>query len=472
MTQTAPDRAQTPSILPTPATLPVALTIAGSDSGGGAGIQADLKTFEALGVFGTSAITAITAQNTTGVRSIQGMDAQIVKDQIDMVVEDLKPGAAKTGMIATPDLIRLVANSIQEYQLAVVVDPVMVAASGARLIQDDAVEALKNELFPVASLITPNRMEAETLTGHKIENLDDALRAGRELLELGPKAVLVKGGHIDGMQEVVDLLVTREGTQQFKKPRIDTRATHGTGCTLAAGIAAGLAKGLDQEAAIRQAEDLIEHGLRFGYTMGTGSPSVHHLARLRNDAARWQVLTELRLAREELLEIPGGTRLCAEVGMNLAACTPYAVDALDVAATEGRITSATTPAGIRLVANGSIDFGASKHMARLLLTLRRYDPEIGAVMNVRHTPKVLAALEALGWDVVEADRANEPEQVKEQGSSMDWAARFAMQDRTEAPDAITDPGEPGKEAMVRLIAGGPGELVEMFTDLVEQVLDK
>ncbi len=472
MTKTTPDPRDPNGLRPTPATLPVALTIAGSDSGGGAGIQADLKTFEALGCFGTSAITAITSQNTTGVRSIQGMDAQIVQDQIDMVVEDLRPTAAKTGMIATPDLIRLVAGSIKEHGLPTVVDPVMVAASGARLVQDDALESLKSDLIPVARLITPNRMEAETLTGHKVEDHDDALRAGRELLELGPEAVLVKGGHMDSDREVVDLLVTKQGVQQFKKPRIDTQATHGTGCTLAAGIAAGLAKGLELETAIREAEDLIEHGLRFGYTMGTGSPSVHHMARLRNDAARWRVLTELRLAREELLEIPEGARLCAEVGMNLASCTPYAVDPLDVAATEGRITSSNTPAGKRLVANGSVDFGASKHMARLLLTLRHYDPEIGAVMNVRHTPAVLDALKALEWDVVEADRANEPEQVKEQGSSMDWAARFAMQGRNEAPDAITDPGEPGKEAMVRLMAGGPGEVVEMFADLVEQVTNK
>lgn len=454
---------------PHPTTLPVALTIAGSDSGGGAGIQADLKTFEALGCFGTSAITAITAQNTMGVRSIQGIDPQIVKDQIDAVVEDLAPGAAKTGMIATPELIRLVAASIKQHGLPTVVDPVMVAASGARLIQDDAVETLKKELVPVARLITPNRMEAETLTGHKIETLEDMERAGRELLELGPGGVLVKGGHMDTEDTVVDILVTRKGIRRFEKPRIDTKDTHGTGCTLAAGIAAGLAKGLDMEAAIRESEALLEHGLLFSHGVGEGPGPVHHLAKLRNDAARWQVLTEVRLAREELLAVPGAHRLCAEVGMNLAACTPYAIDALDVVATEGRITTAKTPLGKRLVASGPVEFGASKHMARLLLTLRAFDPEVGAVMNVRHTPETLDALKTLGWDVVEADRAHEPETVKEKGSSMDWAARYAMQERPDAPDAITDPGEPGKEAMVRLIAGGPGELVERFRELAEHV---
>jgi hydroxymethylpyrimidine kinase / phosphomethylpyrimidine kinase / thiamine-phosphate diphosphorylase len=448
--------------------LPVALTIAGSDSGGGAGIQADLKTFEAMGCFGTSAITAITAQNTTGVRSIQGIDPQVVRDQIEAVVEDLSPKAAKTGMIATPQLIEVVAEAVKRYELRVVVDPVMVAASGAKLVQDDAVEALKSRLIPLARVLTPNRMEAETLTGSKITDQESAERAGRMLLELGPRAVLVKGGHIEG-ESAVDLLVTNKGTMRFEKPRIDTDATHGTGCTLAAAIAAGIAQDKELESAVREAEALIEHGLRYGYAMGSGSPAVHHSARLRNDAARWRVLTELRVAREQLLATPGASRLCAEVGMNLAACTPYAVDALDVAATEGRITRATTPTGRRLVANGAVDFGASKHMARLLLTLRHYDPQVGAVMNVRYTQEIVDALHELDWDVVEADRANEPVDNKAGGSSMDWAARFAMQDRQQAPDAITDPGEPGKEAMVRLIGSGAGEVVERFALLADRV---
>jgi hydroxymethylpyrimidine kinase / phosphomethylpyrimidine kinase / thiamine-phosphate diphosphorylase len=460
---------------PTPATStrnpPVALTIAGSDSGGGAGIQADLKTFEALGCFGTSAITAITAQNTTGVKSIQTLDPEIVRDQIDMVVADLKPGAAKTGMLATAALIETVAAAITHHNIPTVVDPVMVATSGARLIAEDAIVTLRKTLLPVARLITPNRMEAEALTGIEIHTLADAERAATRLLEEGAQAVLLKGGHIEETPNIVDLLVTREGVTRHEKRRIRTSNTHGSGCTLAAAIAAGLAKGATLHDAVAEAERLIDYALQNAHQLGRGEGPVQHLAMLRNDAARGATLTGLRDARDQILATPGAARLVAEVGMNIAVATPYAIGPDDVAALEGRITRANTPRGFVPIHAGGVAFGASKHMSRLLLTLREHDPQVRAVMNIRHEAETLQALKDMGWDVVEADRRHEPQDSRaREGSSMDWAARHVMRDRSDAPDAITDPGEPGKEPMIRLIAHDLDMLLAKASELAARVL--
>ena len=235
----------------------VALTIAGSDSGGGAGIQTDLKAFHQLGVFGTSAITAITAQNPFGVRSVQPVDAQIVGDQIDTVLEAFTIGAVKTGMLFNADIVECVADSLSRLEIPVVVDPVMVATSGAVLLQDDAVGALKSKLLPRATLITPNLPEASLLLGRKIA-ADFAGDAASELAEAFGCGVLVKGGHDENGKSSVDWLATTDGKiQGVKTPRVEAATTHGTGCALSAAIAAGLAKGLNLTDAVIQAKAYI-----------------------------------------------------------------------------------------------------------------------------------------------------------------------------------------------------------------------
>jgi hydroxymethylpyrimidine/phosphomethylpyrimidine kinase len=256
----------------------VALTIAGSDSGGGAGIQADLKTFQAFGVFGTSAITAITAQNTLGVRAIQKIDPAVVSDQIHAVVEDLKPAAAKTGMLADAPIIEAVAAALREAAIGhIVIDPVMVAKSGARLLQEDAVSALVTSLLPLAEVVTPNLPEAAILARRGVETVDEMIAAAEALLRLGARSVLLKGGHLRG-DSIVDVFSDGTETHQWRAPRLDTRHTHGTGCTLSAAICAGLALGRSRLDAVSNAREYTRRAIQTAPNLGAGHGPLNHWA--------------------------------------------------------------------------------------------------------------------------------------------------------------------------------------------------
>lgn len=256
--------------------LPVALTMAGSDSGGGAGIQADLKTFAALGVFGTSAITAITAQNTLGVADILELPATLVRAQIDSVVRDIGVQAAKTGMLSSAAIIEIVAVAIAEHGiLNLVVDPVMVAKGGARLLRDDAVDALRTRLLPLAAVITPNLPETEVLLGRPVRTLDERRQAARDLVALGARAAVVKGGHAEDAM-ATDLYFDGIQLVELQAARISTTNTHGSGCVFSAAITAGLAKGADALTAVHDAKlfvtEAIEHSLELGHGHGPVNP--------------------------------------------------------------------------------------------------------------------------------------------------------------------------------------------------------
>lgn len=253
---------------------PRLLSIAGSDSGGGAGIQADLKTFSALGCFGMTAITALTAQNTTGVRAIHGVPPAMLVQQIDAVVEDIGVDAVKVGMLHSADVVRAVADAIARHQLTrVVLDPVMVATSGAVLIDDAAVAVLVEQLFPRADVITPNLDEAALLVGWPLHTEDDMENAAAQLLAMGARAVLLKGGHLQG-DVVADLLAHSDGTRTWMRDaRIHTPNTHGTGCTLSSAIAAFLALGHDLGEAVQSARSYIRGALLAGAQVCTGRGS-------------------------------------------------------------------------------------------------------------------------------------------------------------------------------------------------------
>jgi hydroxymethylpyrimidine kinase/phosphomethylpyrimidine kinase len=257
--------------------LPVALTIAGSDSGGGAGIQADLKTFLALGCHGTSALTALTAQNTVGVDGIQEVPPEFVRKQIDVIANDIGIDAAKTGMLASAGIVSAVAGAVRDHGIArLVVDPVFVAKSRDKLLSDDAVDGLKEELLPLAALITPNAYEAEGLLGGGVvSSLEDAREAARALHATGVAAVLVKGGHLGG-ERAIDVFYDGSELTEIDAPRFDTRDTHGTGCALSAAIAARLAHGDELLDAVRAGKEFvtgaIEHGLRIGKGHGPVNP--------------------------------------------------------------------------------------------------------------------------------------------------------------------------------------------------------
>ena len=255
-----------------------ALTIAGSDSGGGAGIQADLKTFAALGVFGTSALTAITAQNTLGVTAVHEIPPEIVAAQIDAVLTDIGADAVKTGMISSSENIRVVAAKVREHGIStLVVDPVMVATSGDRLLREDAVDALRTDLLPLATVATPNLPEAAVLIGREVSSLEGMREAARAIVDLGVRSVIVKGGHLDG--DAVDVFYDGSTFTELPARRIATTSTHGTGCTLASAIAALLARGEPLDSAISNAKVYVTAAIERAYPIGQGHGPIHHFHR-------------------------------------------------------------------------------------------------------------------------------------------------------------------------------------------------
>ncbi|MFD1739075.1 bifunctional hydroxymethylpyrimidine kinase/phosphomethylpyrimidine kinase [Bacillus salitolerans] len=255
-----------------------ALSIAGSDSGGGAGIQADLKTFQELEVYGMSAVTAITAQNTLGVQGVYPMAVDAIVHQLQSIADDLTPQALKTGMLFSGELITAVANTIKKYSWKnIVVDPVMVAKGGASLLQEEAIDAMKKELIPLATVITPNIPEAEVLTGLRINSMEDRKKAATLLRNMGAHFIVIKGGH--GEEETASDLVF-DGTryQIISSPRIQTKNTHGTGCTFSAAITAHLAKGIEPIEAIKLAKDFIHHAIQYDLKIGSGHGPTNHFA--------------------------------------------------------------------------------------------------------------------------------------------------------------------------------------------------
>jgi hydroxymethylpyrimidine/phosphomethylpyrimidine kinase len=258
-----------------------ALTIAGSDSGGGAGIQADLKTFAAHGVYGTSAITAVTAQNTRGVTGVFAVPAEFVTQQIEAVAGDIGCDAVKTGMLATSAIVEAVAAAVEALELPnLVVDPVMIAKGGDRLLDADAVHALRATLLRWARVVTPNVPEAEVLSGMTIRSVDDMRKAAARILKLGPQAVIVKGGHLTG-EESIDLLLHADGELKLTAPRLEVRHTHGTGCTFAAAIASRLACGDALDEAARGAKEYVTGAMRHGIDVGGGHRPLGHFWQTR-----------------------------------------------------------------------------------------------------------------------------------------------------------------------------------------------
>ena len=446
---------------------PVAMTIAGSDSGGGAGIQADLKTFAALQVHGTCAITAVTAQNTFEVRGVQALDLDIIEGQIRAVYEDLGIDAAKTGMLFSSKIIRRIARVLNDYDFPLVIDPVMIAKSGAQLLLDEAVEALIDELFPRALIVTPNRMEAEKISGISIRNIDDAKRAAKRISDLGPRGVLVKGGHLEGA-ESIDVFYYEGGYHIYRSERIQSKSIHGTGCSLSAAITGALAHGYEPVKAVNIAKRLISEAIRFGLRIGRGYGPVNPFAPLYREASRESARRGLKELLEWLSGIDNVGRLVPEVGMNIAYSSIYPLDSRDIIAIPGRI---------RRLPDGRISYvepsyGASDHLARYLLKISEYTDRIRIAMNIRYDERIVKHLRDKGFRIGFYDRGLEPPELKGiEGATIPWGVDEAIKNAGGVPDVIYHLGDVGKEPMIILLAGTPGELKKMIMDVLEVYSD-
>ncbi|AQL42306.1 bifunctional hydroxymethylpyrimidine kinase/phosphomethylpyrimidine kinase [Halorientalis sp. IM1011] len=438
-----------------PESRPVVLTVAGSDSGGGAGIQADLKTMEACGAFGTSAITSVTAQNTRGVEGTHLLPTEEIAAQIAAVLDDFAVGAAKTGMLATADVIETVAGYADRLP-NLVVDPVMVAASGDRLLEPDA-ESAYEDLIAEATLVTPNADEAAVLTGIEPETETDMRAVGEALLDLGATAALVKGGHVDRADGdgVADVLVTEETVETVRHPRVATDATHGSGCTLSSAIAANLARGEDLTTAVEAGIDLLARAVRYPLDVGEGPGSVHHAVALRDRAARDPTAEEVATIVEELVD-RDVSPLVPESGLTVAGATPYAERPDEVAAVEGNMTET----GSDDWSNQDIRFGASSRVAAVLLACREFDADRQFAVSWRFDEDVEAALAALDGEIVTVDRGGDPDAAVGDGTIQQWTAERAIERADGSPVAVVDHGDDRTEPTVVLLADDTEALVD------------
>ncbi|NDY43337.1 bifunctional hydroxymethylpyrimidine kinase/phosphomethylpyrimidine kinase, partial [Dissulfurirhabdus thermomarina] len=433
------------------------LTIAGSDPGGGAGLQQDLKVFTALGAYGAAAPAALTAQDTRGVAAVAPVPADFVRRQVELVLADIAPAAVKTGMLGTAEVVAAVAGALAgRPPAALVVDPVLASSGGVPLLADDAVAVLRERLCPLATVVTPNLPEAEVLLGRSIPDAR-AMEAAAAALRsaLGCRAVLLKGGHLDDPAGAVDAWADAEGTELLRGRRIETPHTHGTGCTLSAALAVFLARGLAPREAARRAKAFLERSLEQAVPVGRGRGPANPVGVLEAELSRYPVLQALEAAWRRLAAAPSRV-LVPEVQINLGYALPGARSVADVAAFPGRIVGLGD--GVARVAAPA--FGASSHVARIVLTAMRHDPECRAAMNIRHDEAFLHRARDLGWRVAGFSRRDEPEESRRrEGSTLAWGVDRAIRQAGAVPDLVHDPGDVGKEPIIRILGPDPESVV-------------
>jgi phosphomethylpyrimidine kinase len=437
--------------------IPVILTIAGSDSGGGAGIEADVKTIASIGLHPACAITSVTAQNTTGVLSAYDIPCEVIRNQIDAVCEDMDIRYAKSGMLSSSDIISTVAKMVKKHNLKLVVDPVMAAEAGGDLLRKDAVSTLKEELLPVSEVVTPNINEANILSGMQITNIEEAKKAAKIISQTGVKIVIVTGGHL----EASDIIYDSENDNYTVIPGTFVKGgTHGSGCTYSAALVSSLAKGYKIDEAAKIAKDFVVEAIKGSVPVGKGVGPVNQLAGLLHNSERYTVLQDMKEGVRILTECRDFAGLIPEVGCNIAMALPAAGSTADIAAVTGRIVKVKGTAQVV----GDIDFGASSHVARIILASMKYDPIFRAAVNIRYSEQLIDICKELDFSISSFSREEEPEDAH----TMDWGTANAIETHGGIPDIISDKGGIGKEAMIRIIGHSATEVAHKAAKIAER----
>ena len=430
------------------------LIIAGSDPGAGAGLQQDLKAITLLGAYGLTVVTALTVQNSRGVQAVHPVAPEVVAAQLDAVLSDFPVAAVKMGMLATPEIVATVAARLTALDAPVVLDPVLAAGGGFPLLEEAGITALKEKLFPLTYLLTPNVSEAARLTGLTVESPADLEGAARRLKNLGPRWVLAKGGHLAG--EPVDVLTDGLNAHHLPGQRLAAPNHHGSGCLLASACAAGLAQGLALPEAVHRARSLTAQALTYGLPLGAGPGPVNPYAPFARDLARPEVLTALQAAAARLVKEDLGP-LIPEVMTNLGYATPYPEGPRDVAAFPGRILKG--PQGLMIPAAPA--FGASRHIAAVILTAMTPHPDLRSAMNVKFFEGLEDLAPLLHLRVAAFDRRAEPPAVKaREGGTLAWGVASVLKPGAPPPDLIYDRGDWGKEPMIRILGPTPMSVAE------------
>jgi len=428
------------------------MSVAGSDSGGGAGVQADTRTFAALGMYGTTVITAVTAQNTLGVLESYYIPPDVVVDQMNAVFSDTDVRCVKTGMLATAETADAVADILSLHKIPIVVDPVMTAEAAGPLVRGEPREVF-GRLLPEATTVTPNVREAEVLSGIQIRDLDDMKRAAYEIYGLGPKSVIVTGGHLGGTDVVYN------GDFEMLKGKLIEGGTHGAGCTFSAAVAAFLAKGYDITQSAKMAKAFATEGIRNSERVGSGTGVVNQVATTLNMAERYLTMLNIEEALRTIKTI--SVELLPEVGSNLAMAISRAQTIAEVAAVRGRIIrveETVTPVGC-------VAFGASHHVARVVLAALTFDANMKSAMNVRYSEKVIGACQDLDYVTASFERAEEPEAV----SAKEWGTSQAIETSIAAgkgmPEVIYDRGNVGREPIIRIIGRSAQDVADKVSKI-------
>jgi hydroxymethylpyrimidine/phosphomethylpyrimidine kinase len=442
--------------------LKIALSIAGSDSGAGAGIQADLKTFSALGVYGCTAITAITAQNTKQVAEIVEISASMVEQQIKSVMTDMPPNAVKIGMVYSSPIIDVVYHSLKRSKVPIVLDPIFTAGTGALLLRSEAYKSFVSKLIPACTLITPNRMEAEKLAGIRMRTENDAIEAARRIKELGAENVIVKGGHF-GSTHVTDLLLdSKDKLIKFTNTRLKIKESHGSGCNFSSATTAFLAKGIVLTEACRLANEYVHAAIKNAETIGKGLPVANPLSVIYRDATRYRILIELQQALDQVSMLDGFHRLIPETQTNFAYALFNALDISDVAAVRGRIVKIDNTAA----PSSYVKFGVSSHVASAVIAYMTINPAFRSAINIRFEGRLVKICRSL-FSVSSYDRSTEPKKIKrKEGSSVSWGVIAALSKNPEA-DVIYHRGDIGKEPMITVFGRNPAEIVEKIKKILK-----
>lgn len=425
-----------------------ALTVAGSDSIGGAGIQADVKAMSVVGVHAASVITAVTAQNTCGVDGIFPIPEEFIKAQLEAVLKDCDIKAVKTGMLYSPEIVGTVADILEDHEMPLVVDPVMVAGTGASLAEDGYASALRKKLLPICELVTPNKQEAETLAKMKIKTRDDLFLAA-ELIGKQGSSVLMKGGHFN-TATVVDYLYLSSEFTKIEHPRLK-RAGHGSGCVLSSYITANMAKGLDIVNAVLKSRDLIQESIATQYAIGKGDVVVNPMVRLKGDTDKFKVLDALDAAAARIIDtVPD--ELVPKGGMNIAMALKDAAGPEEIAAIDKRMAVHN---GI-LRKNGQSKFGTAEGLSYILLTVMKHSPETRCIMSIAYGDDIMDVMEEVGMTSVATDMGKD---------KFAEATEKALKKCKGVPDAIVDKG-PKKERTIWLLAKDTDDMMAKLDEIL------
>jgi len=424
-----------------------ALSIAGSDSVGGAGIQADIKAMAAVGVHATTVITAVTAQNTCKVKGIYPIPPEMVQEQLEAILEDCDVKAIKTGMLYNAETVEVVVDVLEEHEVPLIVDPVMVATVGDALSDNTLVRALKEDLLPICELVTPNRHEAEILAKMKIANEDDAMFAC-EIIGKQGSSVLLKGGHMD-TKMIIDYLYLSSEFTEIKNPRLN-KAGHGSGCTLSAYITAQMANGNDLVNSVMRSRELVQEAIASQYQIGNGEPVVNPSIRGGNDKVKYSVLEAVDEAARKITDlIP--QELVLKNGINIAYAMPNASGPEQIAAIDKRMTLHNG----MLVKNGPAKLGSAEHLSYVLLEIMKEDPDSRCIMNILDSKDTEDIMEEVGFSV---SRFNH----KGKTSIAELTKNAIAQKKGKIPDAIID-----KEGnMIRIIGKNPEDVLKKLESIL------